>query len=147
MEGAESDADEDEDYMSEAFLKGLEDVRPGLLTKTQKRKKKSDERHEMSKALPKRKVIKIAESEARQHALSTPISSSSKGYSLLQKMGYKEGTGLGKSGDTWVYGDIYINCHIMFLQVKDRHPLFLLSSRKVLLLHTQRFLPCHTALL
>ena len=106
MEGAESDADEDEDYMSEAFLKGLEDVRPGLLTKTQKRKKKSDDRHEMSKALPKRKVIKIAESEARQHALSTPISSSSKGYSLLQKMGYKEGTGLGKSGDTWVY--IYI---------------------------------------
>lgn len=99
MEGAEEGDSEEEDYMSEAFLKGMEDVRPGLLTKAQKRKKKCDERHEMNKALPKRKVIKMAESEARQHALSTPISSSSKGYGLLQKMGYKEGTGLGKSGE------------------------------------------------
>lgn len=94
MEGA---ADE-EDYMSETFLKGLEDVRPGLLTKAQKRRKKCEEKHEESKALPKRKLIKVAECEARQQALSTPIATTSKGYSLLQKMGYKEGTGLGKSG-------------------------------------------------
>ena len=79
-------------------LKGLEDVRPGLLTKAQKRKKKCEEKHELSKPLPKRKMIKVAEREARQQALSTPISTASKGYSLLQKMGYKEGTGLGKSG-------------------------------------------------
>lgn len=94
MEGA----DDEEDYMSETFLKGLEDVRPGLLTKAQKRKKKCEEKHEQSKALPKRKMIKVAECEARQQALSTPISTASKGYSLLQKMGYKEGAGLGKSG-------------------------------------------------
>ena len=94
MEGA----DDEEDYMSETFLKGLEDVRPGLLTKAQKRKKKCEEKHELSKPLPKRKMIKVAEREARQQALSTPISTASKGYSLLQKMGYKEGTGLGKSG-------------------------------------------------
>ena len=94
MEGAE----EEEDYMSEAFLKGLEDVRPGLLTSAQKRKKLCEEKHEKSKVLPKRKMMKMAESEARDHALSTPLSSSSKGYSLLQKMGYKEGSGLGKSG-------------------------------------------------
>lgn len=94
MEGG----DDEEDYMSESFLKGLVDVRPGLLTKAQKRRKECEERHEQCKALPKRKMIKVAESEARQQALSTPISSTSKGYSLLQKMGYKEGTGLGKSG-------------------------------------------------
>lgn len=98
MEGAQVQVEDEEDYMSEAFLKGLEDVRPGLLTKAQKRKKNCEERHEESKVLPKRKVIKIAESEARQHALCTPISSTSKGYNLLKKMGYKEGAGLGKSG-------------------------------------------------
>ena len=92
------EGEEEEDYMSEAFLQELKDFRPGLLTRDQKRKRKCDDRHEKSKALPKRKVIKIAESEARQQALSMPISSSSKGYSLMQKMGYKDGTGLGKSG-------------------------------------------------
>ena len=94
MEGEE----EEEDYISEAFLQELKDVRPGLLTRAQKRKRKCDERHEKSKSLPKHKMIKIAESEARQQALSMPMSSSSKGYSLMQKMGYKDGTGLGKSG-------------------------------------------------
>ena len=93
MEGAV-----EEDYMSDAFLKGLEDVRPGLLTSSQKRKRMCDEKQEKSKALPKCKMIKMAESEAREQALSRPLSSSSKGYSLLQKMGYKEGSGLGKSG-------------------------------------------------
>ena len=92
------DVDDEEDYMSEAFLKELEDVRPGLLTKAQKRKKKCEEMHEQSKILPKRKIMKKAEYKARQQGLSTPLSTTSKGYSLLQKMGYKEGTGLGKSG-------------------------------------------------
>ena len=90
--------EEEDDYMSAGFLQGLEDVRPGLLTRDQRRKRKCDDKHEKSKALPKRKVIKMAESEAREQALSTPISSSSKGYGLLQKMGYKEGSGLGKTG-------------------------------------------------
>lgn len=117
--------DDEEDYMSEAFLKGLGDVRPGLLTTAQKRKRKCDERHEKSKALPKRKVIKVAEREARQQALSTPIPSSSKGYALLQKMGYKKGTGLGRSGQTmWTRQYkilLYVSVHV---QVRVVHPLF-----------------------
>ena len=48
--------------------------------------------------LPKSKKIKVIENEAREKGLSMPISSDNKGFTLLQKMGYKEGTSLGKSG-------------------------------------------------
>lgn len=88
--------EEEEDYMSDAFLKQLKDVRPGLCRETKKRRNRptyGEQNH-----LPKHKRTKIAESEAREQALSTPLPSDNKGFSMLQKMGYKEGMGLGKSG-------------------------------------------------
>lgn len=80
--------------MSDAFLKQLEDVKPGLC----KGRKKRRETHKKHESLPKHKRSKLAENEAREQALSTPLSSDNKGFAMLKKMGYKEGTGLGKSG-------------------------------------------------
>lgn len=51
-----------------------------------------------TKELPQTKKIKIIENEAREQGLSLPISSDNKGFTMLQKMGYKEGMSLGKSG-------------------------------------------------
>ena len=84
----------EEDYMSDAFLKQLEDVRPGLKTENQKRRERASEKVVPSN--PKKR--KVVENEAREQALDTPLSADNKGFSLLQKMGYKEGMGLGKSG-------------------------------------------------
>ena len=86
---------EEEDYMSDAFLKQLEDIRPGLRTKNQKRKGKDIfTKHEN----PPKQKKKMAENKARECAMSIPLSDDNKGFSLLKKMGYKKGMGLGKSG-------------------------------------------------
>ena len=82
-----------EDYMSDAFLLGLDDVRPGLKSQSQKRK---DRASEPAKSEPKHKRIKAYECEARAKGLSTHISSENIGFSMLQKMGYREGDGTRK---------------------------------------------------
>lgn len=91
--------DEEEDYMSDAFLKKLPDVRPGLITESQKRKKKGHE----NESTPRTKKMKTSDSvmsKARDEALAIPLSSDNKGFALLQKMGYKKGMGLGKSSSS-----------------------------------------------
>lgn len=99
MEGTESEeAEGADDYMSEAFLQQLQDVRPGLLTKSRKRQRKIDDKQISSQKLPKQKRISLVENEKREQALATPLSTANKGFSMLQKMGYKKGTGLGKTG-------------------------------------------------
>jgi len=80
-----------DDYMSDDFLL---DVRPGLLSRSAKRKMKTDHKKE----LPKKKKFEELEEEARSKGLSAPLASDNKGFSILQKMGYKAGTSLGKSG-------------------------------------------------
>lgn len=90
--------------MSDAFLLGLGDVRPGLKSKSQKRKDKASERPVIE---PKHKKIKASEHEARSKGLATHIPSENKGFSILAKMGYKKGMGLGKNGETLFYGDRY----------------------------------------
>ena len=89
-----------EDYMSDAFLQGLDDVRPGLKSRNQKRK---DRAVEPANIEPKHKRIKASEHEARAKGLATHISSSNIGFSMLQKMGYKKGMGLGKNGKVLKY--------------------------------------------
>ena len=93
----------DDDYMSDAFLKTLEDVRPGLKSRSQKRK---DRASEPAKLEPKHKRIKAQECELREKALATPISTDNKGFSMLQKMGYKRGMGLGKAGERVIHSII-----------------------------------------
>lgn len=86
--------------MSDAFLHELNDVRPGLKSKSQKRKDKASD---SAKLESKHKKIKTSEQEARAKGLATHITSDNKGFSMLQKMGYKEGMGLGKKGKTEVF--------------------------------------------
>ncbi|XP_063713598.1 G patch domain-containing protein 11-like [Symsagittifera roscoffensis] len=89
---------DEEDYMSTDFLEKLEqsDIRPGLVfsSKTarqkelQKRKLEADSSNNTKKTRPSLK-----------ESLATPIDKNNKGFALLSKMGFKEGSGLGKSGD------------------------------------------------
>ena len=81
------------------FLSYSDDKRPGLVhsAKTAReieKEKKHRESNEKNKAKPK----KVLEQEKRSEGLSTAISSDNKGFSLLQKMGYKPGMVLGKRG-------------------------------------------------
>lgn len=75
------------------------DIRPGLLIKhSDKRRheliKKQRDSNETNKI--KNKSIQQIEEENREKYLNTEISSENKGYQLLQKMGYKPGTSIGK---------------------------------------------------
>ncbi|KAL8585400.1 hypothetical protein ACOMHN_063178 [Nucella lapillus] len=91
-------SDDEDDYMSDAFLLKCEDKRPGLSSsrtaKEIEREKKQKEANEKNKVKPKR----VLEQEKRTEGLSTAISTNNKGFSLLQKMGYKPGMSLGKKG-------------------------------------------------
>ncbi|CAB3989148.1 G patch domain-containing 11 [Paramuricea clavata] len=92
-------ADEEEDYMSDAFLLGLEDTRPGLAFGAAAREYKKETNRKQKETENRVKPLKQRESERREKALSNAIDSSNKGFALLQKMGYKEGKGLGKLGE------------------------------------------------
>ncbi|CAH0381309.1 unnamed protein product [Bemisia tabaci] len=88
------------DYMSDDFLANhpTEDVRPGLLMSRAKKReheamKRSHENQEQQKLLNK----KLFQQKTRAEGLNKPIDSTNKGYALLQKMGYKPGTGIGKN--------------------------------------------------
>ena len=80
--------DEQEDYMSDVFLE--RDVRPGLTGK----------KRTITIVETKSKKVKSEDDEkrARAEGLAKPISTDNKGYSLLSKLGYKEGMSLGKRG-------------------------------------------------
>ncbi|XP_018330334.1 G patch domain-containing protein 11 [Agrilus planipennis] len=89
-------SDSEEDYMSDKLLQNCEkeDIRPGLIFN---RSKKRD--HELyKKTVSSQKKPKLdTENEIREQGLQTAISSENKGFKLLEKMGYKAGTSLGKS--------------------------------------------------
>ncbi|KAJ4451942.1 hypothetical protein ANN_03425 [Periplaneta americana] len=96
-------SDDEFDYMSDNFLAQCvkEDIRPGLIhNRTQKRthdihKKKTftDEENKQ-----RNKPLKLVEAERREEGLNEAICDNNRGFSLLQKMGYKPGMAIGKSG-------------------------------------------------
>ena len=90
--------DSEDDYMSDAFLLGLEDTRPGLAFGPAAREYKKEAKRKQKDEKNRVKPIKQQATERREKALSNAIDSSNKGFALLQKMGYKEGRGLGKLG-------------------------------------------------
>lgn len=108
--------DRQHDYMSDDLLNDLQDVRPGLLNREDKRRAKVGE-HSLD-ILPKSRKVKIIEEEAREKGLAAPISSENKGYAILQKMGYKEGTCLGRSGVNQRYTSS--DCHAIVLLLFPR---------------------------
>lgn len=99
--------DEEEDYMSDAFLAkcvGEKDVRPGLkmnhATKREHEALKKKQEAELAEAKEKSRVSKIArktlEEDQRKAGLDKRLDTSNKGFAMLQKMGYKQGESLGK---------------------------------------------------
>ncbi|VDO90166.1 unnamed protein product [Haemonchus placei] len=76
-------SEELDDYMSDDFLTGAKDVKPG---------------HSMSAKFSASKHL-FPEKALREEALSKPVPETSKGFALLAKMGFKPGMSLGKKKD------------------------------------------------
>lgn len=96
--------EEEEDYMSDAFLLETESTKPGLIARTmapshvkkfnkEKRIKEVNERHRQAN-----KPSQEIEKKKREEKLNTALDSSNKGFAMLAKMGFKVGSGLGKHG-------------------------------------------------
>ncbi|GFY48283.1 g patch domain-containing protein 11 [Trichonephila inaurata madagascariensis] len=86
---------DEEDYMSSAFLEVKEDIRPGLVSKSVKRKFEIEKKRVESNKIFKTKSRKELEEESRNIGLESAIGSDNKGFAMLQKMGYKPGMKLG----------------------------------------------------
>ncbi|CAH1364806.1 hypothetical protein MTP99_001166 [Tenebrio molitor] len=91
-------SDSEEDYMSDKLLMNCkEDLRPGLVfNRTTKRRYELEKKRKDIEA-KKPKNSKEREAELRENGLNTAISSDNKGFKLLEKMGFKQGQGLGKT--------------------------------------------------
>ncbi|KAL4239817.1 G patch domain-containing protein 11 [Mactra antiquata] len=89
---------DEEDYMSDAFLKLIPDTRPGLLPRNAARQHDKQKKEKVANEKNKQKPRAVLEKEKREEGLEASISSENKGFALLQKMGYKPGMAIGKSG-------------------------------------------------
>ncbi|KAF6103530.1 G-patch domain containing 11 [Phyllostomus discolor] len=91
---------EEEDYMSDSFINVQEDVRPGLPMLRQIREaRRKEEKQQEANLKNRQKSLKEEEQERRDIGLKNALGCENKGFALLQKMGYKSGQALGKSGD------------------------------------------------
>ncbi|XP_066863905.1 G patch domain-containing protein 11 isoform X3 [Kogia breviceps] len=91
---------EEEDYMSDSFINVQEDIRPGLPMLRQIREaRRKEEKQQEANLKNKQKSLKEEEQERRDIGLKNALGCENKGFALLQKMGYKSGQALGKSGD------------------------------------------------
>ncbi|KAG9344262.1 hypothetical protein JZ751_010931 [Albula glossodonta] len=90
-------ADDEDDYMSDTFLKQIKEVRPGVpMPKRVKDALKREAMHKEKNIKNRQKTYKEQEQESREALLHNTISNANRGFALLQKMGYKPGQGLGK---------------------------------------------------
>lgn len=92
-------SDEEEDYMSDAFLAKLEanDVRPSLI-KNQTVKRKNEIEMKQKEVKEKRhKPMHEIQKEKLKEGLNKALSEDNKGFAMLTKMGFKAGSSLGKS--------------------------------------------------
>ncbi|CAO2604295.1 G patch domain-containing protein 11 [Lemmus lemmus] len=91
---------EEEDYMSDSFINVQEDIRPGVPMLRQIREaRRKEEKQQEANLKNKQKSVKEEERERRDIGLKNALGCENKGFALLQKMGYKSGQALGKSGD------------------------------------------------
>uniref|UniRef100_H3C5M8 G patch domain-containing protein 11 n=1 Tax=Tetraodon nigroviridis TaxID=99883 RepID=H3C5M8_TETNG len=92
-------SDEEDDYMSDAFLSKIQDVKPGVnMVRRVKETMKKEIKQKEANVKNRQKTFKEKEKESREAALQNSITTENKGFALLQKMGYKAGQGLGKEG-------------------------------------------------
>lgn len=98
--------EEEEDYMSNDFLNQIEDKRPGLVwNRSTARKyeveKKSKQKIEENNLKVLQLSSKALEKVNRDEALSkSTLDETNKGFSMMLKMGYKKGQGLGNEAST-----------------------------------------------
>lgn len=90
---------DEEDYMSDAFLAKLQDVTPSLIKDNSVRRRNEIEMKKM-KEREKKKPIHEQQKDNLKEGLNKALTSDNKGFNLLAKMGYKEGTSLGKNYDS-----------------------------------------------
>ena len=88
-----SQSSDEEDYMSDSFLKNLVDVRPGLYSS-----RKVVQEREIAQRNGK-KSLRLLEQERLEEGLKASVGSDNKGYAMLTKMGYCPGKGLGAKGE------------------------------------------------
>ncbi|XP_030374153.1 G patch domain-containing protein 11 [Scaptodrosophila lebanonensis] len=92
---------DEEDYMSDKFLAGLQEVRPSLVQDRGK-KRQIELESKRDKQIKRQREIASATStnnERLQKDLSQPLAADNKGFQLLAKMGYKAGSALGLQAD------------------------------------------------
>jgi len=85
-------------YELNAYFFNRPDKRPGLVPKHVARLHKQEKNEKVANVKNKQKPKAVLEREKRDAGLGVAISTDNKGFSLLQKMGYKPGMALGKSG-------------------------------------------------
>ncbi|KAJ4948131.1 hypothetical protein JOQ06_019671 [Pogonophryne albipinna] len=87
-------SDEEEDYMSDAFLSKIPDVKPGVsMVRRLKEEIKKETQIKETNIKNRQKTYKEQEKESREAALQNSICNENKGFAILQKMGYKAGAG------------------------------------------------------
>ncbi|CAI4231579.1 unnamed protein product [Auanema sp. JU1783] len=130
VEEEKEDSDVD-DYLSEAFVVQAESVRPGMsssrnyrreIINNQKREKNESEH---VKQMPKHEREKVKLEEGLQK----PLDPSSKGFSLMARMGYKPGMSLGKKKDENDMGS-GIKEPVPLLLKQNREGLGIMAERK-----------------
>ncbi|TDG42779.1 hypothetical protein AWZ03_010791 [Drosophila navojoa] len=94
-------SEEEDDYMSDKFLSGLQDVRPSLVNNRAKKRliRVETKQAENSKRQREAANASTVNNALLQESLNKPIAADNKGFQLLAKMGYKAGSGLGKQAD------------------------------------------------
>jgi len=76
------------------------DVRPGLVSQSVSRRYQNEAKHRATNLANRQqnKPRQQLETEQRDEGLKIAITAENKGFKLLEKMGYKPGTGIGKKG-------------------------------------------------
>jgi len=76
------------------------DVRPGLVSQSVSRRYQNEAKHRAINLANRQqnKPRQQLETEQRDEGLKIAITAENKGFKLLEKMGYKPGTGIGKKG-------------------------------------------------
>lgn len=93
-------SDED-DYMSDAILLKIDDVKPSLIKNNSVKHANENESRKMKlieEARLRNRPMHVIQKEKLKEGLNKAISSDNKGFAMLKKMGFKAGTSLGKSG-------------------------------------------------
>lgn len=90
-------SDEEEDYMSDAFLAKLQDVTPSLIKNNSVKRQNEIEMKKKEQIRNRNKPIHEVQKEKLKEGLNKAITSDNKGFAMLSRMGFKPGTSLGKA--------------------------------------------------